>query len=65
MAPGSTPPVEEALEIAGLFTMAEYIERRRNTIAQHVATRPILDLCRAAQSPPGSPQRAWWWEQLE
>jgi hypothetical protein len=31
------PPIQNALKKAGLFTIAEYIKKRQDTIAVHVA----------------------------
>jgi hypothetical protein len=39
------PPIKEALEIAGLYTISHYIKVRQDTITMYVATRPILQLC--------------------
>ena len=35
----------DVLEECGLKTIAEYIKVRRQTIAEYVATRPILEEC--------------------
>ena len=46
--------------------MEHYIRKRQNTIAQYIATRPIHDLCLAAEPPPeeGAPRSSrlfrWW-----
>ena len=39
------------------------ILRRHNTVAQFIATRPILDLCEQATRQPGARVSWWWWEQ--
>ena len=39
------------------------ILRRQNTVAQFIATRPILDLCKQATRRPGARVSLWWWEQ--
>ena len=57
------PPIEEALEASGLYTMLEYIERRQNTIAEYVATRPIYHACTGSTRHPGSSRRTMWWTQ--
>ena len=60
------PPIEEAREAAGMFTADQYIKVRRDTLVQNIATRPILELCRAAEKQSGQPyNRLYWWEQLE
>ena len=56
------PPLEEAFQEAGLFSIEMYIYRRQQSIAQHIATRPIYAACRAARRRTGSPTRqARWW----
>ena len=39
------------------------IIRRQNTVAQFIATRPILDLCEQATRRPGVRVSRRWWEQ--
>jgi hypothetical protein len=57
------PPIAPTLEEAGLYTMKEYIERCRNTIAQYVATRPLHQLTQEASRKRGSPHnKVFWWE---
>ena len=34
--------------------IATYIQQRQNTVAQYIATRPILDLCKAAERKQGA-----------
>ena len=49
-----------------MFTADQYIKVRRDTLVQNIATRPILELCRAAEKQSGQPyNRLYWWEQLE
>ena len=57
------PPIELALEKAGLFPIEHYISVRQNTRVDNVATCPILDLCFEAERQSGSASRLWWWEQ--
>src|SRR6185436_9337794 len=59
------PPIEEVLEEAGLYTMEEYVTRRRNKFVDSIATRPIFELCQMAQRRSGTPYRKYWWDQLE
>ena len=60
------PPIEPALAEVGLFTMEEYILRRRRTLAVYVSDRPILHLCQRAARLSGPPTRTlFWWEQPE
>ena len=57
------PPLQPALEQAGLFPMREYVRRRQARIAEHIATRPIYDLCAQAQALSGSSRFLRWWQQ--
>ena len=53
--------VEAAREEAGFDPMETYIFRRQNTVAQYIATQPILDLCEAAERKRGARFGVWWW----
>jgi hypothetical protein len=56
------PPIEEAREIAGLWPIGEYIQRRHNRMVQEISTRPVKTLCDAvAETKSGSPHHKWWW----
>ena len=55
--------IEEALEGASLYPIERYISVRQNTLADHVATRPILDLCRETERLSGSSRLTLWWTQ--
>ena len=57
------PPIEEALEEAGLWPMREYIRRRQATIADFIATRPIFELCNNAEVLGGASRVMRWWQQ--
>ena len=57
------PPVTEALEEAGLEGIRKSITRRQNTVAQYIATRPILDLCKRATRRQGARVSRRWWDQ--
>jgi len=35
------PPLEEAREDVGVYTIQHYVEKRLNRVAMHVAARPI------------------------
>ena len=60
------PPIEPVLREAGLFTMEEYVLRRRRTLAPYISDRPILQHCRDAARLSGTPTRTtFWWEQPE
>ena len=48
---------------AGVVRIQMSILRRQNTVAQFIATRPILGLCEVAERRPGTPVPRIWWEQ--
>ena len=39
------------------------INRRQNTVAQYIATRPLLDLCEGATQRGGARVTMRWWDQ--
>jgi exonuclease III len=57
------PASEEVLEKAGLYTIAHYMEVRRNTILNFIVNRPIHTLCQDAVRKRGTGNRQYWWEQ--
>ena len=58
------PPISEALEVAGLYPIREYIHRRQSTIATYIAERPIYKMCMEATRAPGAyHSRLNWWTQ--
>ena len=56
-------PLAGAIKDAGIVRVRTSVLRRQNTVAQFVATRPILALCEGTERRGGArvPQR--WWEQ--
>ena len=48
---------------AGFEGIGTYITRRQNTVAQYIATRPILDLCECFTWRPVARVYRRWWEQ--
>ena len=48
---------------AGLQEVDTYIYRCQNTVAQYIATMPIIDLCLAEKQRLGPIVSMWWWEQ--
>ena len=38
-------PLGDAMRAAGLEEIETYVSRRQSTVAQYIATRPIIDLC--------------------
>ena len=57
------PSLEEAMEEALLTDIRTSILRRQNTVAQYIATRPLLDLCVGARAREGAKVTLRWWEQ--
>ena len=57
------PSLAGALKEAGVVRARTSVLRRQNTVAQFIATRPILGRCEVAERRRGTrvPQR--WWEQ--
>ena len=51
------------MRAARLRTIRESIARRRQTVLQAIADRPIFKECRRAERRQGSPIRTYWWEQ--
>ena len=54
------PPLDQALERAGLWPMKEYIRRRQATIEEYIATRPIFELCTGHNRSATSRATRWW-----
>ena len=48
---------------AGFKEIGVYVTRRQNTVAQYIATQPILELCERSIWRPGSWVSWRWWEQ--
>ena len=59
----SYPNTETTLEEAGLWTIEEYIERRRNTVMNYVKERAIYRRCKNSHPVALSSRKATWWEQ--
>ena len=47
----------------GFEGIRKSVTRRQNTVAQYIATRPILDLCEKYARRQGVRVSRWWWEQ--
>ena len=47
---------------AGLTDIRSSIQRRQNTVAQYIATRPLLDICEGARQREGARVTFRWWE---
>jgi hypothetical protein len=52
------------MEEAGLFSIDEYVTRRRKTIADFISTRPIYDVCRELEGCGLGVDHHMWWSQL-
>ena len=50
---------------AGFKEIRKSFTRRQNTVAQYIATQPILDLCERATWRPGARVYWLWWEQAD
>ena len=48
---------------AGFEGIRKSVTRRQNTVAQYIATRPIMELCERATCQPGVRVSWRWWEQ--
>ena len=59
----SYPPTADVLAEVGLHTVEEYIVKRRQTIADYIVGRPILEACRGGTQKRGSARHQYWWEQ--
>jgi hypothetical protein len=60
----SAEDIGVVLASAGMFSIVEYISRRRNTIAEYIATRPIFQAASTASRRSGSSSmRKFWWDQ--
>ena len=55
------PSLEEAMLEAGFEGIGTYITRRQNTVAQYIATGPILDLCERSARRTGERVSWRWW----
>ena len=52
------------MEEAGLQEVEIYVSLRQNTVAQFIDTRPIMDLCLAADRRLWSRLTKYWWDQV-
>lgn len=58
------PSSQGILEQNGLYTIQEYIQRRRDTINRYIRNRPIYTQCIRSHSLVGGPKRFWWSQNL-
>ena len=57
------PSLEGAMKEAGLKDIRTLINNRQNTVAQYIATRPLLDLCEGTNQIEGARVTRRWWDQ--
>ena len=57
------PSLEGAMKEAGLTDIRTSILKRQSTVAQYIATRPLLDLCEGARAREGAKVPLRWWDQ--
>ena len=57
------PSLEGAMEEAESQEIRTSITNRHNTVAQYIATRPLLDLCEGAKNIGGARVSRRWWDQ--
>ena len=57
------PPLKEAMREVGFEGIWKAVTRNQNTVAQYIATRPILDLCERATQRVGERVSRRWWDQ--
>ena len=55
------PSPEGGMKEAGLTDVHTSINRRQNTVAQYIATRPLLDLCKGVKQIEGARVTLRWW----
>ena len=57
------PSLEGDMKETGLTDVRTSINRRQNTVAQYIATRPLLELCEGAKQREGARVTLSWWDQ--
>ena len=57
------PPVDQALESAGLLPISECVRRRQASTEDHAASRAVWDLCVEVPSLSGGSRATRWWQQ--
>ena len=55
--------LEGAMKEAGFKEIRTSINARQNTVAQYIATRPLLDLCKGTNQIGGARVSRRWWDQ--
>ena len=59
------PSLEGAMREAGLTDIRKSIANKQNTVAQYIATRPLLDLCEGARAREDAKVPMRWWNQAD
>ena len=60
------PPLEEALETAGLYSIEHYLTKRQQRVVQYIATRPIwAHVLDATQQQGPNPKTKYWWNLIQ
>jgi hypothetical protein len=59
----SYPSFGNAYEKTGMYTVEEYITRRRNIIVDYAASHPLFTLCCEAKYEGWGVQHQKWWDQ--
>ena len=57
------PSLEGAMKEVGLTDIRTSILKRQNTVAQYIATHPLLVLCEGARAREGAKVPLRWWDQ--
>ena len=55
------PPLDVEMKAVGMEEVETYVLRLQNTVTQYISTRPILELCLAAEQCPGVRVLKIWW----
>ena len=56
------PDSKKILTTCGLFTIEDYIQRRKDTVTAFVVSRDIFEQCRTSVSFSGNVNQKVWWE---
>jgi hypothetical protein len=58
------PSSAEVLSQAGLWTIQEYIQRRKNTVKKYAFSTPIYQACKISQPLASNQNQKVWWQNL-
>jgi hypothetical protein len=62
--PVSLPPIEGTIAVTGLVPIEKSVTARQNQLAEHIATLPVLDLCKGEGRLSGLTRWRYWWERV-